>query len=387
MAQYGGGWYSEPYILPLPSDNLNDNAISLPNGGNFTMHTSLLPELLSGKKEEWMKISFLMMTDPHNNDVRILKNLLHANPALYHVEDHIIGAKYLYDVELSAKSCEVLNNKVAVKYSYQIAYQAGITRKKYDDAVESSLKAVKEKCYSPKIHIFFDPSSEDNLNDDFDVWKKAWKDAGWQPIILTIDDAKQHPDFERFERAFLKAEYKASNFQQMRVYRWLAMAVSGGGWMSDYDVLPLSVDLKRHGMNLPNEGKLTTYAKHAPCLVSGSAKEWNRVSSLLLFSYSSHSKESWSEEQALEEIQSFVQGTVDASEVITIDDLYKEAKGLRSDRGLVLHPYMLKELCNVKQRKKAVHFSEVSCYRVEFCRENKSAAISKWLQAWKEKCL
>jgi len=389
MSHNGGGWYSEPYILPMRSDLFDGKGFDLPNEGNFTMHTPLLPELLSGNQEAWMKLTFLMMVDPHNNDAMILQHLVRDNKNLYHVEDSIADARYLLDAKLKFELCDLLDHKIAAKFSYQIAQRAGFTRKQYYDAVTSSLKTLTEKCTIPKMHTFFEPAYDKvgKLLEELEGWKKAWKDAGWRPVVLTMEDAKKHPDFKKFEKAFKSAEYKISKYDQMCFYRWLAMAVSGGGWMSDYDTFPLFLDAYQDGLTIPNEGKLTSYARHVPCLVSGSAGEWNRVSQLVLFSYLKHSKEFWSDMLALEEIQRNIQGTMNTNEVITADDPYKDANHLRGSDGSVTNPFALKELCSVMQGKRAIHFSHASCDRAGFCHNKRSETIPQWINSWKEQCL
>lgn len=63
--------------------------------------------------------------------------------------------------------------------------------------------------------------------------------------------------------------------------RWLAMANRGGGWMSDYDVLPLH-DFREEGFYLPNDGVLTVHNRQCPSLVSGAKSEWERVAKRII---------------------------------------------------------------------------------------------------------
>ena len=51
------------------------------------------------------------------------------------------------------------------------------------------------------------------------------------------------------------------------------MASVGGGWMSDYDLIPLGLK----SSELPNDGKYTVHEYAVPSLVSGSQKEWERI--------------------------------------------------------------------------------------------------------------
>lgn len=58
------------------------------------------------------------------------------------------------------------------------------------------------------------------------------------------------------------------------------MAAAGGGWMTDYDTLPLVMPACA---TLPNQGRFTVYESgYIPSLMSGSAEEWTRVGTRLL---------------------------------------------------------------------------------------------------------
>lgn len=60
------------------------------------------------------------------------------------------------------------------------------------------------------------------------------------------------------------------------------MAVNGGGWMTDYDTIPLNMNADVYGKELPNEGQFTSYEVHVPSLIVGNSDEWMRVSRALL---------------------------------------------------------------------------------------------------------
>lgn len=72
-----------------------------------------------------------------------------------------------------------------------------------------------------------------------DIWRRAWKAQGWEPIILTPKDAKAHPRYEELHAKF--AAFPTINPKEYEVAcfdRWIAMAQVGGGICVDYDVLP-----------------------------------------------------------------------------------------------------------------------------------------------------
>ena len=60
------------------------------------------------------------------------------------------------------------------------------------------------------------------------------------------------------------------------------MAALGGGWMTDYDTVPLNIDAEIDGRTFPNDGKFTTFEGHVPSFIVGSGEEWDRVSRALL---------------------------------------------------------------------------------------------------------
>ena len=93
----------------------------------------------------------------------------------------------------------------------------------------------------PVMHTFFEPAygKYDNLVVELGVWEKAWTDAGWKTSVLTLKDAQRHPYFKRFKRTFDNAKYKVDDYNRMCFYRWLAMAASGGGWMSDVSCISI----------------------------------------------------------------------------------------------------------------------------------------------------
>lgn len=69
-----------------------------------------------------------------------------------------------------------------------------------------------------------------------------------------------------------KADYEVACF-----IRHLAMANVGGGWMADYDVVPLALPACAAPSN---DGLFTTHEGHVPSLVSATASEYLRVSRL-----------------------------------------------------------------------------------------------------------
>jgi len=107
-----------------------------------------------------------------------------------------------------------------------------------------------------------------------DLWRQRWTAEGWNPVILSEREARQHPYFAELATAFSNLPtVNAPGYELACYLRWLAMAVVGGGWMSDYDVMPYGMLPQR-----PTD-KLTTWSGGScPCLVSGSQTQYHLMS-------------------------------------------------------------------------------------------------------------
>jgi hypothetical protein len=71
-----------------------------------------------------------------------------------------------------------------------------------------------------------------------DVWARSWTKQGWEPVVLTEDDARKHPNFSYYKEKFwaLPTGY-GHDYEGACFMRWLAVAQAGGGMMVDYDVI------------------------------------------------------------------------------------------------------------------------------------------------------
>jgi len=132
--------------------------------------------------------------------------------------------------------------------------------------------------HRPIMHTFYEKvnTGEDDL---LEAWKEEWDMAGFKTVVLNLEDAKKHPYFEEMEKVVEDLFFHGYN--KMCFYRWLAMAASGGGWISDYDTFPTNFPMDE-SKTLPNGGNFTSFERHVPSLMVGSADEWLRVTKLLL---------------------------------------------------------------------------------------------------------
>jgi len=145
-----------------------------------------------------------------------------------------------------------------------------------------------------------------------DTWKEMWIEAGWEPRVLTLEDAQRHPDYEQYKSELIGTSANnlfEDSYDFMCFVRWLAMASHGqGGFMSDYDLFPLAVT-PNFGLDPPNDGIFTSFQQHVPCLVHGSPEEWERMAHLVL-------------NKAVDKM--FTEGLDFYSDMFALLDMYKE---------------------------------------------------------------
>lgn len=115
-----------------------------------------------------------------------------------------------------------------------------------------------------------------------DAWKNIWRAAGWKPVVLSEDHARAHPDYEPMKARFSSFPTTNPEGYEVACYlRYLAMAVVGGGFMSDYDVANVNVPPPPRCDWLPNEGRMTSHEDFTPAVLSGSGEEYERVARLM----------------------------------------------------------------------------------------------------------
>ena len=98
----------------------------------------------------------------------------------------------------------------------------------------------------------------------------TFADNAYEVTIYTQADS--------FGCLFSGAQVNSKEYEVACFIRHLAMAAVGGGWMSDYDVVPLAIPACAP---LSNDGRFTTHQGFVPSLVSGTGAEYLRVTKLM----------------------------------------------------------------------------------------------------------
>lgn len=139
----------------------------------------------------------------------------------------------------------------------------------------------------PVVNTFFHILHGDTLAESnaaiIAVWKQAWSNAGFHPRVLSLTDAEKHADYSDIVSQAEGIPGIGNNkYEQMCYLRYFAMSASGGGFMADYDTVPLNIVAADYtDGRLPNDGNFTNFSRN-PALLSGSDKEWDRVARALV---------------------------------------------------------------------------------------------------------
>jgi hypothetical protein len=127
-----------------------------------------------------------------------------------------------------------------------------------------------------KVYTYFSHVPNTSLEDAFKLlllWKRNWSLRGFDPVVLNESHARQHDLYKYFERRIevLPSINKVS-YERSCYLRWAAMAVVGGGIMTDADVMCYS---KFKGLTKPMPDVVHLLQRHIPSVVLGSRKAYD----------------------------------------------------------------------------------------------------------------
>ena len=256
--------------------------------------------------------------------------------------------------------------------------------------VENYVKSKRTEKYDkeedrPIIYTFYNKIDDELKNtgmtdradeDLLKLWKGKWNEAGWDARVLNLEDAKQHPRFEEFETKLKQVPIHGMNvaYNELCYYRWLAVAAVGGGWMSDYDLMPLN-------FHYPDEyfenGRFAIYSTSGlggiPCLMSGSESEWERLAFAILENGSEHD----SGEHLWSDMFASIDVYVQDHSAYKVFDLVTEVKEIKWNE----------ETCNEYNGKLGLHFSHSALRKMGIYDFNlRPEFAGHWMNDWKSTC-
>ena len=211
--------------------------------------------------------------------------------------------------------------------------------------------------------------------------------------ILSIKDAEAHPDFADFDTKLKEVPLGDNVFYDRSCYlRHVAMAASGGGWMTDYDTSPLNIDPAVYGSSLPNDGQFTTYETHVPSLIVGNSAEWERVATSLVregMAAKGRGESLFSDMHALlaltekkEVIVHYPLAVRQATEFMEVMSHDLDANWIRD---MMRRHGLSHNSCEETKDILALHFSHASTDRFDFL-EARPLLIAEFLTRWSKLC-
>lgn len=391
-----GGFFAELNVFPLSNASrvMGSNLLSLPNDGSFTCYDESA-SILSGSFDEWNRILDLLYNKMNWNAFLTLRRINFMDDSSFILQlisntveaDSSSADKFQYESICFDGDDDDENNETTNDFVKFSSNETSVL----PSFIMSWFKIRRTRCFHgrPKIFTFFEPTKNEDLL-LLQIWKQTWSEAGWEPVVLNLDDARHHPNYDELLSKLLVNVTGTWFYNGKKLYnlfcflRWIAMASIGGGWMSDYDTLPL---YSNPSYILPNNGSLTVHTGHVPNLVSGSALEWNRIAQIMFDNYDKHSNhgtEFWSDMLEMDSLlkSKILEGVHDT---VSINDVY-DASNLHKQTHIE-HPYNLNGKCKKLEEKRAIHFSHSGCYAVQFCHKEKRAIAAKhWHKAFVTHC-
>jgi hypothetical protein len=255
---------------------------------------------------------------------------------------------------------------------------------------------------SPVIYTYFERIPlEDRttgmLDDDDDrllaFWKDIWSQAGWKTVLLTLEDAKIHPQYDEWNAQLVHLNLDI--FSCVLWHRWMAMATRGG-WYADYDVVPLlHVDYwSKSTTTLPNDGRMTVHDIMSPSLASGSAEQWALTLQVLLEDAKHHTSPN-------EGQQTFWTDSLAMNSYIKNNNVVGKASPKAGDKAVGM-PYDVKDpvatnysvQCSavLKSNKWAVHFGPGNVQKAKYVPaklrlpKHRVTLAKEWIRGWQKVC-
>lgn len=130
-----------------------------------------------------------------------------------------------------------------------------------------------------KIYTYYHNIQFNNQQELIDLWKESWSKQGFDPIVLSMDDAKKHPYYEEFitklKHTHIEITGKPISDYGLSCYlRWLAYANQNEKnffLMSDYDVINKNFiydDLDE----IIQQNNMSFLDRYCPCLAYGNSE-------------------------------------------------------------------------------------------------------------------
>ena len=129
-----------------------------------------------------------------------------------------------------------------------------------------------------KIYTYYQDIDFSAQQELIDLWKESWSRQGYEPIVLSLEDAKKHSYFETLDTEMRKIFKEITNTEIAEYgmscwFRWLAYATQADEkfYVSDYDAINVNFPITE-----PSD-KLHLIDNHVPFLASGTPTQFENL--------------------------------------------------------------------------------------------------------------
>jgi len=330
--------------------------------------------------------------------------------ALPHADDEIqLASSHGFDeVGSDSLSLQPINNIDTTLLSIdtkEVSYNNKYVAQNYKEPRDSDLTdksiqmnhATASRTDKPVIFTFYEDTNlanemgmmSEGSQEIIQAWARTWSEIGWDPRVLDFSVARKHHQFDKFDKVISDLPFES--FDRISFYRYLAAAMAGGGWVSDFDIYPLNRTRwpgKGDPSFLPNNGNLTVYelSKNGgipvPSLISGNENEWFRMAKSLVESAKSHNAEfKWNDVKAMQDLY---KKSKSASFEVQDSVIIADASSIKQD--------ISKKLCKDLLSKLAIHFPPSIMNEGQNLKRPESTQLRasfarSWIKEYRKVCL
>ena len=132
-----------------------------------------------------------------------------------------------------------------------------------------------------KVYSYFANINFKNQKELIDLWRSSWSSRGFEPILLTEEDAKKHLYYTDYIKELKQIhidvlDEEITDYGMSCYLRWMAYATID----SDKPILTMDYDIINTGLDIielefPIDTKIKLYSNYCPCFVSGTPDQFD----------------------------------------------------------------------------------------------------------------
>ena len=113
------------------------------------------------------------------------------------------------------------------------------------------------------VYCYYDPVLPGQV-EEIAIWKLSWERYGWNPVVLNHSAIEGYPGLPELERRLSLLPTVNPKAYEMACYlRWLALALVGGGLLTDYDCVNVGFTPEEYATAIVGKA-LFSFGGHGP---------------------------------------------------------------------------------------------------------------------------